>query len=401
MAVPAEQARAALLRLCAGVTVAYCSYAICRVPLLPLLARDLGADPPLVGLVMAASTMTGVFLKLPAGALSDLFGRRRLLRASSLVFAALPFTYLAATTLPVLVFLRFVHGSATAIFSPVASASVADIAPAEKRGTWLSAYATAQGAAQAIGPLVAGYLIAAGHFNHAFLIAGGIGVIAALIVERWPQSPERICARARWPEFSQSVVEVASDRAVLLTSAAQAAQFVLHGTLNAFVPIYGHEVLGLTAVELGWVFGFQTATTLVMRPFIGAVSDRGAASDRIGRRAIIVVGLLVSASGVLLLASAATASGLIVAIATYASGAATTTAATGAHITDITPRERYGAAHGVFGTIYDVGDALGPLAAGLLVTAVGYSGMFRMMAFVAITTAAAFVLGSRASLRQS
>ena len=395
MAVPAEEARSALLRLCAGVTVAYCSYAICRVPLLPLLARDLGADPPLVGLVMAASTMTGVFLKLPAGALSDLFGRRRLLRASSLVFAALPFTYLAATTLPVLVLLRFVHGSATAIFSPVASASVADIAPAEKRGTWLSAYATAQGAAQTIGPLVAGYLIAAGHFNHAFLIAGGIGVIAALIVERWPHSAERTCARARWPEFSRSVVEVASDRAVLLTSAAQAAQFVLHGTLNAFVPIYGHEVLGLTAVELGWVFGFQTATTLVMRPFIGA------ASDRIGRRAIIVVGLLVSASGVLLLASAATASGLIAAIATYASGAATTTAATSAYITDITRRERYGAAHGVFGTIYDVGDALGPLAAGLLVTAVGYSGMFRVMAFVAIATAAAFALGSRASLRHS
>ena len=130
-------------------------------------------------------------------------------------------------------------------------------------------------------------------------------------------------------------------------------------------------------------------------PFIGA------ASDRIGRRAIIVVGLLVSASGVLLLASAATASGLIVAIATYASGAATTTAATSAYITDITRRERYGAAHGVFGTIYDVGDALGPLAAGLLVTAVGYSGMFRVMAFVAIATAAAFALGSRASLRHS
>ena len=72
-------ARAALVRLCAAGFVAYCSYSICRAPLLPLFARELGAGPSLIGFVMGASTLTGVFLKLPAGALSDLFGRRRLL----------------------------------------------------------------------------------------------------------------------------------------------------------------------------------------------------------------------------------------------------------------------------------------------------------------------------------
>ena len=83
---------------------------------------------------MGASTLTGVFLKLPAGALSDLFGRRRLLVAGALVFATLPFSYLAVTTLAWLVVLRFLHGSATAIFGPVASASLSDIAPAARRG---------------------------------------------------------------------------------------------------------------------------------------------------------------------------------------------------------------------------------------------------------------------------
>ena len=64
-------ARAALVRLCAAGFVAYCSYSICRAPLLPLYARELGAGPSLIGFVMGASTLTGVFLKLPAGALSD------------------------------------------------------------------------------------------------------------------------------------------------------------------------------------------------------------------------------------------------------------------------------------------------------------------------------------------
>lgn len=122
-------ARIVLARLCAAGFVAYCSYAICRTPLLPLFARELGAGPSLIGFVMGASTLTGIVVKLPAGALSDIFGRRRLLLAGAVVFATLPFTYLAASTLLVLILLRFAHGSATAIFGPVASATLSDIAP--------------------------------------------------------------------------------------------------------------------------------------------------------------------------------------------------------------------------------------------------------------------------------
>jgi MFS family permease len=49
----------------------------------------------------------------------------------------------------------------------------------------------------------------------------------------------------------------------------------------------------------------------------------------------------------------------------------------------------------VFGTIYDVGDALGPIAAGLLVATVGYAPMFRIMAVVGFTMAVVFSLASR------
>jgi hypothetical protein len=44
----------------------------------------------------------------------------------------------------------------------------------------------------------------------------------------------------------------------------------------------------------------------------------------------------------------------------------------------------------VFGTIYDVGDACGPAAAGFLVAWVGYGGAFRPMAAVALACAALF-----------
>jgi DHA1 family multidrug resistance protein-like MFS transporter len=83
---------------------------------------------------------------------------------------------------------------------------------------------------------------------------------------------------------------------------------------------------------------------------------------------------------------------VVVVIATYSAGVAITTAATSAYITDITRRARYGAAHGVFGTIYDIGDALGPIAAGALVAALGYGQMFQVMAAVGMTMAIVFAI---------
>ena len=175
---------------------------------------------------------------------------------------------------------------------------------------------------------------------------------------------------------------------MLITSGAQAAQFVLNGMLNAFLPLYGREVLNLAASELGWLFGMQTVTTLLVRPAIGRLSDR------VGRRAVIVAGLTTCSLAVYALSLATSLSMVVAVIATYAAGVAITTAATSAYITDITRRARYGAAHGVFGTIYDIGDALGPIAAGMLVATIGCARMFRVMATVALVMALAFAVSS-------
>ena len=68
---PGVSARQRLVELCVAGSLAYCSYAMCRSPLLPLFARELGADARVVGLVVGASTVTGILVKLPAGAWSE------------------------------------------------------------------------------------------------------------------------------------------------------------------------------------------------------------------------------------------------------------------------------------------------------------------------------------------
>ena len=391
----AKAPHARLLQLCAAGALAYCSYAMCRSPLLPLFARELGADAPLIGVIVGASTLTGVVLKLPAGAWSDLLGRRALLIAGALVFAVMPFTYLAVSGVALLIVLRALHGSATAIFSPVASATLSDIAPPLRRATWLSTYSTIQGAGQAVGPVIAGYLIARRRYDLAFVVAGVIGLSVPVLAWRWPAAPRPFRAEqlALWPQFVRGIQDIIRQRLVLVASLAQAAHFLLNGSLSAFFPLYASEVVGLSAVDIGWMFAAQTVTTLATRPAIGILSDR------VGRRGVITTGLVACSAAVAMISFAHSPGSLFVAVLVYAAGVAVTTAATSAFVTDVAPRARYGAAHGVSGTIYDVADAAGPLVAGLLVGAWGYEAMFRAMAAAATLMGLMFYCLSRQAAR--
>lgn len=366
---------------------------MCRSPLLPLLARDLGASAPMVGLVVAASTITGVLVKLPAGTWSDVIGRAPLLLAAAVIFAVMPFSYLLIGSITALIAIRFIHGSATAIMGPVMSATISDLAPPSRRATWLSVYSTVQGAGQAAGPIVAGVLIAKGRYDVVFVLAGVIAFASPwLVVSRQVRVASARDATLRNPkQFLDGVLEVVAERRILVASIAHAAYFIINGTLNAFLPLFAQDRIGLGAMEIGWLFGLQTITTLTIRPLIGA------ASDRLGRRGAIAFGLLACAGSVLGVSLAASPLQLYAAVLLYAVGVAITTAATSAYITDVAPKSRFGAAHGVFGTIYDIGDASGPLIGGILIQTWGYAPTFQLMAALAAITAAAFTWLSRSA----
>ena len=378
----------AFLRLCAAAFLAYCSYAICRTPLIPLYARELGASAPTIGLVMGASTVAGVLIKLPAGAWSDVLGRRPLLISGAVVFALMPFSYFVATTIAALAIVRFIHGSATAIFGPVSAAAISDIAPAHRRATWLSTFATVASLGAATGAMLAGFLVADG-YARAFAVSAALAIATPFIVFTWPARPDDHPARRAPVSVLGGISDVVRRPLILVTSLAQAAQLTLHGTLGAFLPLFASEQLDLPPAYIGMLFAVQTVTTLATRPLIGALSDR------IGRRSIIVSGLTLCASAGLIVSLAESAPLLVAGVITYAIGTAVASAAASAFITDLSHRAQYGAAHGVYGTIYDVGDALGPIAAGFLVASIGYAHMFQTMAALVAVAAIVFAIATQ------
>jgi MFS transporter, DHA1 family, multidrug resistance protein len=268
-------------------------YQMARTPVLPIFAADLGAMPELIGVIVAASTVTGVFFKLPSGALSDVLGRKRMMVLGALFFAAPPFLYPFVHDLWSLLALRFVHGFATAIFSPVASAYVASLAESG-RGARLGWFSSANDIGATGGPLVGGFVLYfTASFSLTYLLVGALGVLTLLVVVMLPdvdrpaRQAKTLAARAA--EFRQGLAEVFRTPPIFVAAGIEAVMYLGYGAFLGFLPIYAKKV-GLNDAEIAIVLGAQLAMAMVAKPITGRVSDR------VGRIPVIIAGLLVCAA---------------------------------------------------------------------------------------------------------
>lgn len=378
--------------LCAIGVFSFISYNMVRMPVLALFAESLGAGPERIGLIVSVSTLTGVFLKLPSGALSDIYGRRLLLRIGVIAFGLPPFLYPFISDLDLLTVLRMFHGLATAIFAPSALATVAELYR-ERRGAALGTYTASTQSGALLGPLIGGYLMYAAGFSAAFVTAGLFGCIAIILFYslHLTPPPPRLHEKGLTPllaEMWKGFVVVARNRTVLITSGTDAAKMIANGALMAFLPLYGVSV-GLNPGEVGLLFTFQAGTSFFSKPIMGRVSDR------VGRQPLIMIGLLICAVTFLCIPHVSMFALLLVLSAGFGFGEAVVSSSSSALVADSSEFKTLGAGMGMQGTIGDIGHASGPLVAGLLIAHMNYAGAFAIIAGLQMMAALVFWLSVR------
>jgi len=410
------------------------SYGLARTPVLPLYAACLGASPEMIGFVGAAATLTGIAIKLPSGAISDVVGRRPLLVAGLAVFAIGPILYLFVDRVWELAGVRFFHGFATALYGPVAMAAVAALA-ADRKGEYLSWLSNAKILGKLLGAFLGGLILslAAGplaasdtfrnlitgarpdaalldvsDFHLAYGICAFLGVLALglgfLVLrdlgQREKAGGERRTFQQVWIRFRDGIRETASDIRVLLASGSEGVQNITVGVLEHFLPVYAVLIAGRTPLEAGLLWAGQMGTTILCKPMFGRHSDRR------GRRGLIAFGMVICA---LPFAAVPWVTGfwpLMLLCLVFGLGEALVTSSSAAFVGDLCRSRSLGAAMGVFGTIKDSGHALGPILGGVLISlfagtgakAFGESGpvafraTFVLVAAVVLAYAAVFFL---------
>jgi MFS family permease len=355
-------------------------YQMARAPVLPRFAEEAGAEPWLIGLIVGASTITGVFIKFPAGTLSDVLGRRQMLLLGAAFFAFPPFFYLLVQEPYTLLGLRFLHGAATAIFSPVAAAAVADLYR-QGRGEKLGWFSSATEVGNSFGPLIGGVVLGSvaapglAQFHFTYLIVGALGVVTFLLavllpigratpIAPAPASPAERKA-GRWKQFRQGIWEVAGNRNILIVSSVEAAMFLGVGALLGFLPLYVRNIAGLGDAYIGLLIWMPRVMAMVGKPLAGRISDR------VGRKPVILFGMALCAASLPLFPLTTHPAALLLEGAIFGLGMAIVTPSTTALVADLCKAGNHGAAMGVFGTIWDIGEAAGPILAGVIIFTLG------------------------------
>jgi MFS family permease len=216
-----------------------------------LLVEQSGSDT-LVAVVQTASTLPIVLLALPSGALADTFDKRRLLIAvqTFLVAVGALLTVLTLTGhMPptLLLTLTFVLGAGQALTGPAWQAVIPELVPRDQLAHASALGAISMNLARAVGPAVAGVLIARTGVGVVFALNTCSFVVFAVVLWRWRRpedsgitAPERFAAAMR--SGGRYVRHSPVVRRILL----RAALFLVPGSaLWALLPLVASHRLGL------------------------------------------------------------------------------------------------------------------------------------------------------------
>ncbi len=358
------------LLLCIVGGLAIFSSTMAKNPALPLFIRSLGVPLSTVGFIAAASTIVGIIVSLPAGILSDIVGRRRVIIAAVIVFATAPFLYLLITSPWQLVLVRIYHGLATAILGPVALATVADTFETG-RGERMGWYSSATMVGRFLAPFVGGILIFGEDFRWVYLADGFAGVLALVAALRLPRTSSitgsvKQAFKEQRGKYGREIGFVLHHPGILATSGIEAVQYFAYGSVETFLPIYLNEKLGYPAWKIGLLFTAQILAATFTKPVMGRLSDR------YGRILMIVAGLLLGGitTGFMIFFSNYVL--IMILLVIFGFGLATVTASTSALVADLSRDQGRGGAMGVLSSIMDIGHSTGPMVAGALIGAYTY-----------------------------
>ncbi|MEW6408820.1 MAG: MFS transporter [Nitrospirota bacterium] len=374
--------------LCSTGLFAIFSSTISKSPVLPLFSAFLGADPSGVGVIASISAFTGVIVSIPAGILSDRFGRKRMLLFSVFVFSTAPFLYLMVTNLWQLAIIRFYHGFATAIFIPVAMATISDLFDKE-RGEKMGWFSSSTLIGRFMAPIAGGSIIGFLAFNpeisykSVYMLCGMAGMVALALTLKIPALKETEYKKQRWVETVKGFRTVISNKGILLTSAVEAAILFAYGTFETFLPLYSIRV-GLSAYEIGVFLSAQVITLALTKPMMGRFSDRH------GRKPQIFVGAIIGAVCIGSFPLFRSSIPLLALSILFGLSLSIVTSATSALVADLSRRENRGSAMGVLGSIMDIGHTTGPLFSGIIATYSGYSQAFMSVSVVLVIVALIF-----------
>lgn len=262
------------------------------VPLLPIYAHDLGAAGIYVAMIFGAFSISRTFMLPLFGRLSDQNGRKPFILAGLFTYVMISLAFVWSSSVEGLIFIRFLQGAGSAMIMPVVQAYVGEITPEGTEGYSMGLFNLSMFLSLSLGPFMGGTILDLWSMDGAFICMALLSLsgLVLCLVFLPPLSQEKLHTRRREPVPYAMVLR---DWELAGLVAFRYAYTACIGIIWCFLPLFAAEAFGLTGTRIGLLVTLGVFISGVLQLPMGYVADR------VNKKAMIIIGGLLSAAGIL------------------------------------------------------------------------------------------------------
>lgn len=327
-------------------------------------AGTLGATERQIGLVASAFAVTALLIKTVSGTIIDSFRKESVLRFA-LIFMIIAFAgYSISYSVEAIIAFRLFQGIAQAFTAACYLSLATEFLPADKFGAGIGIFTLAQAASQAVAPAIGLWIERMSSLRVTFLCASivlALSFFMTFSVRTAPPAQRKKLSLAPW-----NIVA----REALLPGILQALLVCCNSLINSHLVLYATQ---LGVENIGYYFTVYAGSLLITRPLLGRLSDR------LGSGRVLAPAMLCFAGSFYLISVARSLPVFLLAgvVGAFGFGAASPVINT-LCVKSVTP-ERRGLASTTSYIGFDLGNLIGPMLASQIITAGGYTSMWRVM----------------------
>jgi MFS family permease len=243
------------------------------IPILPLLALDMGLSVPIAGLLVGLRAVGNLLFDIPAGVLVSRFGERKAMMFGAGLLSLVAIGIGTRPPLALLIVFVLLMGAAWSIWLLARLSYATEVSPLQHRGRVMSMMGGVTRIGHFVGPLLGGLAVVFFGLSSAFFVQALLAVGAAIVLYR--VSPLGGTDRSDDQTSVRVVGRVLSDHrrifatAGLVTIAIQ----IVRTSKDAMIPLWGNHI-GLTPGQISLIFGLAYAADMTLFYPVGIVMDR-------------------------------------------------------------------------------------------------------------------------------
>jgi len=274
------------------------------------------------------------------------------------------------------------NGFGAPFFFAVSMTFIVNLVGANKRGQAMGIFQGIEFIGQIIGSTFSGRIVDSLGWGGAFMTALARSVVALLLFVVPPYlRKETVHGPTATPLKLTDVVSVLKNKTLLVIAAVTLAEFIMtSGLINTVLSVYANEDLGFSLTEVGYMMGARSIG------FVIAMFTMGTFADKIGRKPVLLFGLVGTSALIILMSGFTTlvSISVIIAVIGFTSGAIWIVGPVVS--AEAVTHEKRGAAIGAYRTFFDGGSLIGPIIMAAVMTDYGVRLCFYLAAALMLIT---------------